>query len=199
MIRRLSVSLVGLVAALQLASNVAHAGVDCYAELSAAKNITAAKADTPLGPISLSADGFQLAPGAGCDVGIPDTAFVIGAWLRYDFANVSEDVLTTKTSLDDYWSAGGRLGFKLNDGTLAYGLLGMSKSDLTFAGSTAGRDGIMYGAGLEVEFKGLGVPVALFGQWEHTDWKDRASSIGNIDTETDVFRAGMRIKTNILK
>lgn len=183
--------LIAAIAALQMMSVAAHAGVDCYAEASGGKNITAAEvADT----ITVQADGFQLGLGGGCDLTVDRMLF--GIWGRYDFADVDGSVFNTVLSADDYWSGGGRVGYKINDGTLLYGVFGFARSDLDLATVDAGRDGVLYGAGLEIDLAGLGMPnVSGFVAWEHIDWRDK----GAIESDTDVIRTGVRIKLNVLK
>ena len=187
MIRRLSLVLIGAIAALQLMSNVAHAGVDCYAEASGAKNVTGTEvADT----ITLQVDGFQLGLGFGCDLGMDRMLF--GVWGRYDFTDVSNAILNA----DDYWSAGGRVGYKINDGTLVYALGGFARSDIDLGPVSTGKEGLIYGAGVEIDLSGLGMPnVSGFVAWEHIDWKDT----GAFETDSDVIRTGVRIKLNLLK
>lgn len=187
MIRRLSLTLVGLVAALQMMSNVAHAGVDCYADMSGARNVTGTDVG---GVLTVQVDGFQLGLGGGCDLGVDKMLF--GVWGRYDFTDVSNAVLNA----DDYWSFGGRVGYKITEGVVLYGSLGFARSDISILTNDAARDGIVYGPGLEISLDGFGMPnVSGYVAWEHIDWRDK----GTFDSDSDVIRTGVRIRFNVLK
>lgn len=190
--------LICAIAALQMMSVAAHASVSCYGEASVAKNITATEVDTAIGSVTIQADGWQVAPGIGCD--FKQGGWVLGLWGRYDFTDVDGDLFATSLSANDYWSAGGRAGYHINDGTLLYGMLGLARSDLEFAGVEQGRQGTLYGAGLEIDMSGLGMPnVVGFVEWNRIDWKDRGFPGATLETSSDVVRTGVRIRFDVLK
>lgn len=182
MIRRLSVAALALL----LAAPAAHAGVDCYAGLAAGKSLTNAEiAETPAGSVNLTLEGFQIGARAGCDVGVPLSPLVLGGWVGYDF-------LDADSAGDNYASLGARAGFKLNDSALAYGLLGLAAEDFQFTDSD--NRGVMYGAGLEIDFSNVSPGLVGYVEFSRIDWRDAGT-----DGVTDTVMVGAKIKLNVLK
>ena len=90
--------------------------------------------------------------------------FVAGVFFDYDFDSVNGDISITdngKThkaswSLNDSWSAGGRLGYLVNPSTLAYALAAYTEADYSLPKglSNPTRDGYTVGGGLETKLGG---------------------------------------------
>lgn len=112
---------------------------------------------------------------AGVDYQIPASRLVIGAFIDYDWSNVSTDaninvegfnVAHAELEVNDQWSVGGRVGFLTSPDTLVYGLVGytqayttgsysLSDGERTFTGSKDyDFDGWTVGAGLETRLTG---------------------------------------------
>jgi opacity protein-like surface antigen len=182
MIRRLSLAALALL----IAAPAAQAGVGCYAGIGAGKSLTNAEvAETAAGPINLTLEGFQIGARAGCDVGVPLSPLVLGGFIGYDF-------LDADSAGDNYASLGARAGFKLNDSALAYGLLGLAAPDFHFADDD--NRGVMYGAGLEIDFSNVSPGLVGFVEFSRIDWRDTGA-----DASTDTVMVGAKIKLNVLK
>jgi outer membrane immunogenic protein len=90
--------------------------------------------------------------------------FVAGVFFDYDFDSVNGDITANvgKTSykaswsLNDSWSAGGRLGYLVNPSTLAYALAAYTEANYSLPKglSNPTRDGYTVGAGLETKLGG---------------------------------------------
>ena len=181
---------------LALSAVPAAAGVSCYADISAGKTITSTRVgDDFSGPVTIAADGFQGGLGAGCDYLIPGLmdGLVIGVLGRYDLQDVSTKFAAGDISSDGAWTAAARAGVKINPGTLAYGLVGMSWTDIAYPGATEiSPRGWVYGAGLEVD---IGVPnLSAYVEWNHTQW-GKAEDFGiTLRPESDSVRVGLKLK-----
>ncbi len=91
-------------------------------------------------------------------------SFVGGVFFDYDFDSVNGDITANvgKTSykaswsLNDSWSAGGRLGYLVNPSTLAYALAAYTEADYSLPKglSNPTRDGYTVGGGLETKLGG---------------------------------------------
>lgn len=190
---RKSVSAVALAAALSACAVPAAASVRCFAELSAGKSVTSTAFDTPAGEIALAADGLQAGIGAGCDMGLDRV--VIGALLRYDLTDVDTTLLTA--SGDAVWTAALRMGVMINPGTLVYGLAGISGTELRFGGIDYDPQGLVLGGG--IEFDAFLENLSVFLEYTRTTWDDRVESGVTIKPDSDVVRAGLKIKFGVLK
>lgn len=124
----------------------------------------------------------------GYDYQFPATRWLIGAFIDYDWENMSgsnyeehrsslfgtiRPTLTSKVSLEDQWTVGGRVGFLTSPDLLVYGVLGYTQAQVkawTYGdvtpfldpdnglpipglSGTATLDGIMVGAGFETHLK----------------------------------------------
>lgn len=100
-----------------------------------------------------------------------------GIFFNYDFADVSTDISvagqTASAKLNDTWSVGGRLGYLVNPGTLAYALAAYTEAniDFPFGIKTDSFSGYSVGGGLETK---LGGNWFLKGEYRFT----------RLDTET---------------
>ncbi len=86
-----------------------------------------------------------------------------GIFFNYDFADLSSDFKIDGTNiasarLNDMWSVGGRLGYLLNPGTLAYFLAAYTQANFDMSSTVplmgGSRDGYSLGGGLETKLGG---------------------------------------------
>lgn len=184
---------------LALSAVPAAANMACYVDINAGKTITSTRvSDDFSGPVTIAADGFQGGLGAGCDYTVPGImdGLVIGVLGRYDLQDVSTKFAAGDISSDGAWTAAARAGIRVNSGTLAYGLVGMSWTDIAYPGSTEiSPRGWVYGAGLEVD---IGVPnLSLYGEWSRTQW-GKAEDFGvSLRPDSDTVRIGVKMKFGI--
>lgn len=175
--------MIAAIAALQMMSVAAWASTDCYVGVGAGKNISALTTDTT-GPVSVALDGFQIGARGGCDVAVG--VMVLGGWVGYDWADV-------ENSVDfDYASIGAKLGYKINDGALAYAVGGFAAPDLKFGSDERGT---LYGAGLELDFSNIQPGLVAWVEWNGIDWRQS----GDMDASTDTIMVGAKIKLQVLK
>lgn len=183
-----------LAAALSVAMmSSAHAGVSCYGELSAGKTATATSTDLA-GPVTVTASGLQGGVGLGCDYAIGST--VIGALARYELMDVHSTLGVGSIDIDAMWTVAMRAGIKINPGTLIYGLVGISGTEVSYPGLEIDSTGITYGAGLEFDIAMDN--LTAFVEWSHTSLDERRTALGaNLDPESDTIRVGVRMKFNL--
>lgn len=117
----------------------------CYAQVLAGSSINSVKADKDILPVSLSASGWTVGAGIGCDVKIE--RIVIGALARIELP-VDTDGTWLKT--DQSWMAAARFGYMINTGLMAYGLVGYAQSDWKIDVEKLDRHGLVLGGGIEV-------------------------------------------------
>ena len=96
-------------------------------------------------PDSLSASGWTVGAGIGCDVKLERV--VIGALARIE---LPVDPDGTVIDLDKSWMVGARVGWMLNTGLMMYGLVGYESAELSLANIDIAKDGFVVGGGLEV-------------------------------------------------
>lgn len=182
--------------AVAISATSAVANVACYVDFNAGKTITSTRvSDDVSGPVTLSADGLQGGLGAGCDLTIPGVmhGLVIGVLGRYDLQDISTSLDAGSISSDAAWTAAARLGVRINPGTLAYALAGMSWTDITYPGAMEiSPRGYVYGAGLEVD---IGVPnLSAYVEWNHTTWGRATDFDVTLRPESDTIRVGLKLK-----
>lgn len=182
--------------AVALSAVPAAAGVSCYVDINAGKTITSTRVgDSFDGPVTIAADGFQGGLGAGCDYLIPGVmdGIVIGVLGRYDLQDISTKFAAGDISSDGSWTAAARAGVKINPGTLAYGLVGMSWTDITYPGATEiSPRGYVYGAGIEID---VGVPnLSAYVEWSHTQWGKATDIDLTLRPDSDTVRVGLKLK-----
>lgn len=174
----------------------------CWGEVSAARSVTSASLnDDFAGPATLGLSGMAGGLAFGCDLslagqdllGVP----VVGLFGRYDLADIKSRLGAAELSSDASWQIAARAGIRINPGTLVYGLAGVAGTELSFAGLESDPQGILYGAGLEID---LAVKnLALSFEWNHIDWRREREGTMSLVPETDTFRVGLKLKVDILK
>ena len=118
----------------------------CYVQALAGSAISTAKAESAATlPVSVSASGWTVGLGVGCDVKLD--RIVIGALARIELPVEME---TSIIDADKSWMAGFRLGYMVNPHVLAYGLAGYAQHDWRVDATKLNPNGIVLGGGLEV-------------------------------------------------
>lgn len=117
----------------------------CYVQALAGSAINSLKADKDILPYEISATGWTVGAGVGCDVKIERV--VIGALARIELPMDTDGSLV---KADQSWMAGFRAGYLLNTGLLAYGLVGYTQADWKIDTEKMDRHGLVLGGGLEV-------------------------------------------------
>lgn len=193
MLRTIAAALLGVA----LIAAPATAGVTCYGELSAGKSITATELDAGsfAGQATVSVDGLQGGIGAGCDVSLDRV--VIGALARYELMDLNTRIGPGSIGADAQWMLALRGGIKVNPGTLIYGLVGISGTELTYPGINIDPEGIVYGAGLEIDIAVKN--LSMFAEWTRTEFNERNVGLTTIDPHTDTIRVGVRLKFDLMK
>ncbi len=188
-----------IAAALAVAmSTTAEAGVSCYLDVSGGKTITSTRVNDFSGPVTIAADGMQGGLGAGCDYLAPGLmdGIVVGVLGRYDLQDISTGIANARIDSDAAWTAAIRAGVRINPGTLAYGLVGMSWTDITYPGAVEiSPRGYVFGAGIELD---IGLPnLALYAEWSRTQW-GKASDFGmTLTPDSDTVRVGLKLKFGV--
>lgn len=182
--------------AVALSATSAAANMACYLDINAGKTITSTRVgDDFSGPVTIAADGFQGGLGAGCDYTIPGLmhGLVIGVLGRYDLQDIDTKFAAGDISSDGAWTAAARAGVRINPGTLAYGLVGMSWTDIQYPGATEiSPRGYVYGAGLEVD---IGIPnLSAYVEWNHVTWGKATDLDVTLRPESDTVRVGLKLK-----
>lgn len=156
----------------------------CYVQGLGGANISGAKAEDGSGFVeSVSASGWTLAVGGGCDLKLQ--RFVVGVVGRYEVpVQQDKDLFEVKGS----WLAAARAGYLLNEGLLAYGLVGMSGATWDIGDVDQQTRGLVFGAGLEVMLnKSLSLNAEYtntqYGKWREGDFK--------INPEAHAMRLGL--------
>jgi len=167
-----------------LISTPVMAATSCYVGMGVGKSVSAVEGDDATGLISVDLNGLQVAGRAGCDTGLGP--LVVGAFAGYDFTDIESDMS------EDYASIGARLGYKVNDGTMVYGLAGLAAPKAKFGSDERGT---LYGAGLEIDFSNISPGLVGYVEWSRVDWRQR----GDLEQTTDTVMVGARIKLDLLK
>jgi opacity protein-like surface antigen len=115
----------------------------CYVQALAGSAVSTVGSDVL--PDSLSASGWTIGAGVGCDVKFQRV--VIGALARIE---LPIDPDGTLVDMDKSWMVAGRLGYMVNTGLMVYGLVGYESSELSLANIDIAKDGLVVGGGLEV-------------------------------------------------
>lgn len=141
-------------------------------------------------PDSVSASGWTIGAGMGCDVKIERV--VIGALARIE---LPVDPDGTLIDMEKSWMVGGRLGYMLNTGLMMYGLVGYESAELSLANIDIAKDGLVVGGGLEVMLsKHLSLNV------EYTNTIVDSTTIGGfaVKPESHKARVGLTYRFNSL-
>ena len=133
------------VPAVTLPPEVASVAPSCYVSAIAGSSIDSIKTDRALLPATLSASGWTIGAGLGCDVRLE--RIVVGALARFE---VPVDTDGSLIKADQAWMAAGRVGYLLNTGLMAYGLIGYSQADWKIDVASLDRRGLVVGGGLEI-------------------------------------------------
>lgn len=194
---RRSIAAAAIVAAITAASIMpARATVVCWGEASAGRTITSTQVSGDAeGPLTISADGLQGGLGAGCD--FKHERVVVGALARYELQDVSARLAGGSTGSDAVWTAALRLGVLVSPGALAYGLAGMSGTDLAYPDLKYRPEGLIWGFGLEIDL--AGTPIAVFAEWTHATWDARSDGGMHLRPDSDAVRAGVRFRFGVPK
>lgn len=127
----------------------------------------------------LSTSGGFAGLGAGCDIQV--NRFVFGAFGDYAFrghghhsaATVGPAAIPVTTGMGDVWTLGARAGILLGERTLAYGLLGHSRTSMDtlvvgpLAADVPKFRGLTVGGGIEHQ---LGLGWSLSAEYRHTNY-----------------------------
>tara|TARA_R110000868_G_scaffold250896_3_gene507645 strand:+ start:162 stop:773 length:612 start_codon:yes stop_codon:yes gene_type:complete len=182
--------------AVVLSAVPAAANVACYLDVNAGKTITSTRvSDDVSGPVTLAADGLQAGLGAGCDLTIPGVmhGLVLGVLGRYDLQDVNTKLDGGAISSDAAWTAAARAGVRINPGTLAYALAGMSWTDIAYPGAMEiSPRGYVYGAGIEID---IGIPnLSVYAEYNHTTWGRSTDVDVTLRPDSDTVRIGLKLK-----
>jgi opacity protein-like surface antigen len=107
------------------------------------------------GSNDMGAQNFVGGLGAGCDWHA-QYPFVIGILARYNFADLSGTEKEEEYKVGDFWSAGVRLGYQLNNSVMLYGVAGWTGTDISRVGHAgnwrpeASANGLWLGGGVEL-------------------------------------------------
>lgn len=140
----------------------------CYVQGLGGAGINGARAADGSGYIeSVSASGWTLAVGGGCDVKLQRV--VIGVVGRYEVpVQQDKDLFEVKGS----WLAAARAGYLLNEGLLVYGLAGLTGTSWDIGDVDQQARGLVLGAGLEVMLtKSLSIN-AEYTNTQYGKWRD---------------------------
>jgi opacity protein-like surface antigen len=141
-------------------------------------------------PAAISASGWTVGAGLGCDVRLD--RIVIGALGRIE---VPVDTNGALVDFEKSWAAAARLGYMVNTGLLAYGLVGYESQDFTLAGIDLGNDGIMVGGGLEVM---ISKHLSLTAEYTTTLIDDKLIGGVAVKPESHKARLGIVYRMNSL-
>ena len=187
-----------LAAAAALAlSPSAVAGTSCYVEGSGAKHVSSTRVSDQIdGAITIAAEGAQIGLGVGCDVSQGQA--LVGLLARYDWTDVSGRVGEAQVGTDAMWSAAIRGGFRINPGTLVYGLVGIAGTELSLGEIDIKPQGLLYGLGVETDIGVNNLAVGL--EWDHVAWDPRTAD-GDIRVrpDTDIIRLTLKVKLDLFK
>lgn len=192
----MSRSIVAAALAVAVSATPATSAVTCFLEGSAGKNVTTSRVSDIDGPLVVSADGLQGGVGAGCDYAIGNVVEV-GLLARYDLPDIKTRLGTANLDGDAVWSVAARAGIRINPGTLVYGLAGIAGTELTYPGINTGPQGILLGAGLEVDIAVKN--LSLFAEYDRIQWDTSKVDGTSIKPDSDVFRVGLRLKLDFMK
>lgn len=180
-------------AAMITATPAAASEFGCWGGVSAGKGISSTRiSDDIAGPVTISADGLQGGVELGCD--LTQSAIVIGAMARYEILDLKGQIGNTSYSADAMWTVALRGGIKINPDLLAYGLVGLSGTDMTLPGISLETTGLTYGAGLE--FSVAVENLKAFVEWTRTEFDSETMLGSHISPSSDAIRVGVRYKFN---
>jgi opacity protein-like surface antigen len=158
----------------------------CYVQGFGGSSISTAtvKTDDVL-PASVSAAGWTVGAGIGCDLKIERV--VIGALARVELP-VDTDGTVGGVDFDKSWMVAARAGYLLGPGVMAYGLIGYETAELSLASIDVDKDGIVLGAGLEIF---LSKHLSLNAEYSNTLLNDIGGAGFKIEPESHKARVGL--------
>jgi len=165
----------------------------CYVQALAGSAVSTAtvQADDVL-PASISANGWTVGAGIGCDVKLQRV--VIGALARIELP-IDTSGTIGGVDFNKSWMVAGRLGYLLGPGVMAYGLVGYEAAELSLASIDVDKNGIVVGGGLEVF---LTKHVSLTAEYANTLLKDIEAGAFSIKPESHKARVGLSYRFNSL-
>ena len=170
------------------------ASPSCYVEVGAGGALSQQQLTDAGASVTIAGDGYTAGGGIGCDVKFDQV--LIGAFGRYDFQHLTGSMAGESWKSDAQWTVAMRAGYFVQPSILLYGVVGMQGTEIDYAGlTTLDTKGLLLGGGLELE---IAKHVALFAQYEHTQfggWKDGTAEL---KPATDAVRIGVRIRFNSL-
>lgn len=163
----------------------------CYVQGLGGAGINGAKASDGSGYIeSVSASGWTLAAGIGCDARMGRV--VVGALARYEIpVQQDKDLFETKGS----WMAAARAGYLINTGLLAYGLVGLSATSWQISDFSQEAKGLVLGGGLEVM---LTKQLSLTAEYTNTQYGKWTEGAFAINPEAHAMRLGLSYRFGAL-
>ena len=141
-------------------------------------------------PDSVSASGWTIGAGMGCDVKIERV--VIGALARIE---LPVDPDGTVIDMDKSWMVGARVGYLLNTGLMIYALAGYESAELTLANIDIAKDGLVVGGGLEVM---LSKHLSLNAEYTNTIVDNTTIGGFSVKPESHKARVGLTYRFNSL-
>jgi len=162
----------------------------CYVSALAGSSISSVKDETAALPSSLSASGWTIGAGLGCDVRFE--RIVLGVLGRIE---APVDTSGGVVDYDKSWSAAARGGYMLNTGLLAYALIGYESADFTLDGIDLSKNGIMVGGGLEVM---LSKHLSLNAEYTQTLIDNIEMAGSKLKPESHKARIGLNWRFNSL-
>ncbi len=159
----------------------------CYVQGLGGASINGARATDGTGYIeSVSASGWTLAAGIGCDVRVH--RFVVGALARYELP-VSQDKALFEVK--GGWTVAGRAGYLINASLLAYGLVGVSGSSWRAEDFAQEAKGLVLGMGLEVA---LSKNLSLTAEYTNTQYGKWTEGLVSVNPEGHAARVGLNLR-----
>lgn len=156
----------------------------CYVQGLGGASINGARATDGTGYIeSVSASGWTLAAGIGCDARIGRV--VVGALGRYEIpVEQDKDLFEVKGS----WLAAARAGYMVNTQLLVYGLVGVNLGSWQLGDISQDTKGLVLGAGAEI---GLSDSLSLTLEYTNTQYGKWTEGDFRINPEAHAMRVGM--------
>lgn len=157
-----------------VSASVGYGWSDSEHELDVSGAVTASDKE------SIDADGVFGAVGLGYDITLRDN-IVLGVFGDYAFGDLDDKYdlggVPVKTSYEDIWAVGGRLGVIVHKDMLLYGTVGYTRADLTVKNpdgkASEDLDGFFVGAGLE---RLLCTNLYLKAEYRYSNYDDISST-----------------------
>lgn len=160
----------------------------CYVSATAGSSISTVDGNAL--PSALSASGWTVGAGLGCDVRMGRV--VVGALARIEAPIDTNGALV---EFEKSWAAAMRLGYMVNTGLMVYGVAGYESSDFSLAGIDLAKDGIMVGGGLEVM---VSKHLSLTAEYTTTLIDDAIIGGVSVKPESHKARLGLQYRFNSL-